>query len=104
MSVFQYDYYPLLGGIQKIKADIQLTKISDTTYKVKSKIYILDWYGSDKEDIEIISNEESVKLDEINSDLNKMDNFNSFGNRYLYLENRYKYLETYIRGLLKIEF
>ncbi|WP_303849371.1 hypothetical protein [Apibacter mensalis] len=44
-------YYGLMGGTQTIKVDLEITEMGNNKYKVKTKMYIGDWYGADWDDI-----------------------------------------------------
>jgi hypothetical protein len=46
-----HDYYGLMGETQTIKVDLEVQKFSDTSYRVKTRMYIGDWYGADYDDI-----------------------------------------------------
>lgn len=36
-----------MGGTQTIKVDLEITEMGNNKYKVKTKMYIGDWYGAD---------------------------------------------------------
>lgn len=50
-EILNYDYYGLMGGTQAIKVDLDIIQTDITTYVVKTRMYISDWYGADKGDI-----------------------------------------------------
>lgn len=50
-DIYSYDYYGLMGGTQTIKVDLEIEEQFPKTYKVKTKMYIGDWYGADWGDI-----------------------------------------------------
>lgn len=50
-DIYSYDYYGLMGGTQTIKVDLEIEEQFPNTYKVKTKMYIGDWYGADWGDI-----------------------------------------------------
>lgn len=50
-ELISYDNYGIFGGTQKIVLDIEILQFTKCKYKVKTKMHIKDWYGSDWEDI-----------------------------------------------------
>jgi hypothetical protein len=56
-EMVSYDYYGLMGATQTIKVELDITKwtkekgMSVDFYKVKTKMYIGDWYGADWGDV-----------------------------------------------------
>lgn len=50
-EIFKYDYYGLMGGTQKIKVDLDIMQTDAKVYIIKTRMYIGDWYGADKGDI-----------------------------------------------------
>ena len=40
-----------MGGTQTIKVDLEITEMEKNKYKVKTKMYIGDWYEADWDDI-----------------------------------------------------
>ena len=56
-EIYSYDYYGFMGGTQKIISDIEIVQYIHEDcrkvdyYKVKTKMYIQDWYGADWGDI-----------------------------------------------------
>ena len=45
------NYYGLMGGTQRIKADLDVTPLPDGRHKVHTIMHIYDWYGADAEDL-----------------------------------------------------
>lgn len=50
-DIYSHDYYGFMGGTQTIKVDLEITEMGNNKYKVKTKMYIGDWYGADWDDI-----------------------------------------------------
>ncbi len=50
-EIIPYDYYGLMGGTQKIRVDLDVIQTDQSTYIVKTRMYIGDWYGADNDDI-----------------------------------------------------
>ncbi|MCD8032312.1 MAG: hypothetical protein LUF85_16185 [Bacteroides sp.] len=50
-EIIPYDYYGLMGGTQKIRIDLDVIQTDEFTYVMKTRMYIGDWYGADKDDI-----------------------------------------------------
>ncbi|MFI3263278.1 MAG: hypothetical protein R3Y26_10290 [Rikenellaceae bacterium] len=46
-----YDYYPLMGGTQNVTVDFEISPVSEKECNLTTKMYINDWYGADKDDI-----------------------------------------------------
>ncbi len=40
-----------MGGTQTVKVDLEISEMEKNKYKVKTKMYIGDWYGADWDDI-----------------------------------------------------
>lgn len=50
-DIYSYDYYGFMGGTQTIKIELEIEEQFPNTFKVKTKMYIGDWYGADWGDI-----------------------------------------------------
>jgi hypothetical protein len=51
-DMFSHDYFGLMGGTQSIGVELEIKQINDTSsYEVKTKMRIGDWYGADYNDI-----------------------------------------------------
>ena len=51
VDILKYDFYGLMGGTQTIKVDLEITEIESNKYKIKTEMYIGDWYGADWDDL-----------------------------------------------------
>lgn len=51
VDILKYDFYGLMGGTQTIKVDLEITEIESNNYKIKTEMYIGDWYGADWDDL-----------------------------------------------------
>jgi hypothetical protein len=59
----QYEYYGLMGGTQTIKVDLEIEGVEIDKYKIKTTMYIGDWYGADWDDIEQGKSVEEIVVD-----------------------------------------
>lgn len=50
-EIINYDYYGLMGGTQNIELDFEIVPTQKGEYNIKTTMYINDWYGADKDDI-----------------------------------------------------
>ncbi|MFI3263217.1 MAG: hypothetical protein R3Y26_09985 [Rikenellaceae bacterium] len=50
-SIPKFDYYGLMGGVQNVTTDFNIVPISNNEYEVNTKMYLNDWYGADKSDV-----------------------------------------------------
>jgi len=64
-DIYSHDYYGLMGAAQTIKVDLEVEQVSDASYRVKTKMYIGDWYGADYDDINGGNISEHFKFDDI---------------------------------------
>ncbi|NDV70004.1 hypothetical protein [Dysgonomonas sp. 25] len=99
----KHEFYGLMGGTQTIKVDLDIREITNNTYKVETRMYIGDWYGSDWGDIY-----QGKSFDEIFAE--KREKQNWFGKQALFEQTsnaahsefqlqKTKYLKGYIPSL-----
>lgn len=50
-DILTYDFYGIMGGTQTVKVDLEIEEQFPGTYKVKTEMYIGDWYGADWDDL-----------------------------------------------------
>ena len=50
-SLSSLSHYGLMGGTQKVKADIDIVPLTNAQHKVHTIMHIYDWYGTDAGDI-----------------------------------------------------
>ncbi|WP_295811466.1 hypothetical protein [uncultured Apibacter sp.] len=83
-DIYSYDYYGFMGGTQTIKVDLEIEEQFPNTYKVKTKMYIGDWYGADWGDINGGSLQDFISQCEIDwsNPVESLKRIKDFGKNY----------------------
>lgn len=50
-EILPYNFYGLMGGTQKTIVEFEVKQITINQYEIKTTMYIQDWYGADRDDI-----------------------------------------------------